>query len=178
MRISVGALVVAAALSGALAPVVVSGASARTTTAPPVPLSVQHKMAALCGSRALVPTWVPSVLGGRLIFISWKTMDAPPPNSNDPCGQYRLTFAHGGVVMYWSMYDPADAYDCNTRYGRPDRQRTINGRVVSYVNGNHSDSAYTCVGRKGTRTEYVTGADHEWSPAVSMKIVASAQPAR
>jgi hypothetical protein len=80
-------------------------------------------------------------------------------------------------VLLWQMDDPTDAYDCTSNYG--DAHATILGRHVSYINGNHGQSGIWCFGgTPGHRYEISTWDDHAFSPAVELKMAASATLAR
>jgi hypothetical protein len=133
---------------------------------------VQHKVAALFGANAPIPSWLPH----GFVFIKWKTAPPSGPHGSTPYGQFTMTFTHAGTVLLWSMYGPSDAVDC--KYPSATQQRVIGGRRISYIKGNHGDSAYFCVGRKGTQTELTTWDAHTIRAAVAMKIAALAHLAR
>jgi hypothetical protein len=147
-------------------------ASAGNAGSQPVPVGVQHKIAALSASPAYVPTWMPA----GFIFIGWK--QAAPPNNGTSNGStvvgqgFTITFARAGRIVLWSMR-PGAYNDC---VPRPifDTRTAIRGRAVYYANGNHGDSAYICIGK----VEFTTWGDHLFSPSTSMRIAGSARLAR
>jgi hypothetical protein len=163
LRRTVVIIAVSAALTGSLT------ASAAASV---VPAAVQDKIAALFGSKAYIPGWLPS----GFIYISWKPQPPSGPNGSVIYGRFTITFAHAGKVLLWRVDGPPDAYDCPSNYAN--RRATINGRSVAYINGNHGQSGVWCFGQTGRRYEASTWDDHAMSPSVEMKIVANATLAR
>jgi hypothetical protein len=113
----------------------------------------------------------------RFIYMGWKPQPPSGPHGSVIYGRFTITFAHAGKVLLWQMDDPTDAYDCTSNYG--DAHATILGRHVSYINGNHGQSGIWCFGgTPGHRYEISTWDDHAFSPAVELKMAASATLAR
>ena len=154
--------------------ILLAGAS-KPKAEPPVPVDVQHKIAAVFGPDAYVPSWIPR----GFMFIKWEP-GAPDQqgvsNGSTVYDKFTITFAHRGEILLWRLDPPYDAWDCQNNYS--DAKAVIHGRHVAYSNGNHGQSGYWCFGKKGQQGEISTWDDHLFSSAVEMKIVASASLAR
>jgi hypothetical protein len=160
--------------------------SAHARQSRPVPLAVEHKIAALFGPVAIVPSWLPP----GFIYIEWKAQPPSGPAGSTPYGQFEITFAHRGKVLLWRVYDPGNAIDCTGPFqsgpslqrlpdGRVSYQRkTVRGRRLLYENGNHGQSGVWCFGKSGNHGELSTWDDHLFSPATELRMVATARLAR
>jgi hypothetical protein len=148
-------------------------AGSATASASKVPAGVQHRIAALFGAHGYMPGWLPA----GFIYIGWKPQPPSGPNGSVIYGRFTITFAHAGKVLLWRMDDPVDAYDCTSNYANA--RAIVNGRRVSFINGNHGQSGIWCFGGQPQhRYEISTWDDHVFSPAIEMKIVANATLAR
>ena len=95
----------------------------------------------------------------------------------------RLTFGRRGTRLVWTISDGRDQddlADCSKRRYY-DVSRTIAGRLVYYVRGNHGDSASTCfstASRSGYRQPigidlWIANEQGRPSRSAAMQIVAS-----
>ena len=98
----------------------------------------------------------------------------------------RITFARNGIKLVWTVsdgHDSDDFADCSPRRGAS-FSRVLSGRRVYYEDGNHGDSAWTCLTRQTSSGTALVGID-VWiandagrpSPLTVMRMVATARPA-